>query len=195
MTSQERNRCPQCNTGFFNAPNDGSPESLLARCQFCNYQRDSVPCTNCDRGFMERSRPSSVSGLDDRDQARFLSDPKHARCSACGYRAGSTGCPNCGRGTLEWKVERKGVDDRAVGRRIGTISDYSVGEWDVRGFVEEYRGCSTCGYVDPAAAAAASRERSWWDIDLRWGCGIVLAIVVALVVIAFGGTCVLSLAS
>ena len=121
MTSQERNRCPQCNTGFFNAPNDRSPQSLLARCQYCNYQRDSIACTNCGWGYMERSIPSSMSQLNDRDQARFLMDPKHTRCRACGYRAGSTGCPNCGRGTLEWKVEGKGVDERAVGRHIGII--------------------------------------------------------------------------
>ena len=55
----------------------------------------------------------------------------------------------------------------------------------MRGFVEEYRGCSTCGYVDPA-----SRKRPKWDdIDLRWGCGIVVAIFV----IVLGSMCVLSL--
>ena len=197
MTSQERNRCPQCNTGFFNAPNDESPESLLARCRYCDYQRDSIKCPNCDRGYLERVRPPDRgyrASMPADALRRFLRDPKHARCRVCGYQAGKTECPNCGRGVLEWKVEERNTHD-GVGRIIGglTYVDNS-GETRVASYLAEFRGCSTCGYVDPSSIPTRFRVPGIGLPLGRLGCFIVLAIVL-LVVFSFAYTCILGLTS
>ena len=120
MTSQAGNRCPQCNTGFFNTPNNGSPESLLARCQYCDYQRDSVKCPNCDRGYLERFQPAPAPI---RALGRVLTDPKYIRCGSCGYRPSSTECPNCGQGVLEWQIFRWRMGDGGEGQEIASWSE------------------------------------------------------------------------
>ena len=183
MTSQRRNRCPRCNTGFFNTPDDGSP-SLLDRCQYCDYQRDSRKCPNCPEGYLERSLPPGTRGVPLRALRDVLNDPKNIRCRFCGDQSPKPACPNCGQGVLEWRISQGGE-----GRVIATWSEHvSTGETlgVTHHSLRESRRCSTCGYVDPSSLR---RSRLPSSLLGRLGCFVVLAIVL-LVVASFAFTCI-----
>ena len=188
MTSQQRNRCPQCNTGFFQARSEyqglGSgfrdrlseyQDSLLARCQYCNYQRDSIKCPNCREGYLERLLPAGSGYMPSEVINRLLTDPKHTRCGFCGYGNDRTRCPNCNRGSLRWQIANGGE-----GRVIASQGDSTDGSTLSRGyrFVESKR-CSTCGYVDPSSIPGFLGKHKVFLMVAA----IVLAVVVLVVVL------------